>query len=317
MANLVDHYLLQLRSLLPAKLRDDVAAELGESIHAAIAERELGLGHALGDEEIATVLKTYGHPLIVAGRYLPVQELISPRVFPLYWYALQAVVIVIAVITGILGGIALLTLGRSGLMQILADGLWFALCAAALVTIVFAILDHYGAGMKTLENFDPRKLELGIFGVRAAPLSPIPRADTVFEIAMLGIFVAWWIGLIEFTPVLGSGVAIGFTGKIEPFFWPVLALSVIDLARLGLDFAYPYRTWPRVLARLIINVAWLTALALVFRMDGLLAATAASDGATASSALVLAQMVFQITVGMLAVVTGALIATDVVRLIRR
>jgi hypothetical protein len=316
MANLIEHYLLQLKSLLPAKLRDDVAAELAESIRSSVAERERALGRALNDDELAGVLKGYGHPLLVAGRYLPMQELIGPRLFPLYWYTLQAVVIVIAVVTGVLIGIALLTVGRGGL-SVLWDGVGFALTAAACVTFLFAALDRGSVRLKLFEDFDPRKLELGIFGVRAAPLSAIPRSDTVFEIATLAIFVAWWLDWISFTPRLGSGVSIAFTSAIEPFFWPLLVLAVVDLARLAVDFVYPYRTWPRVLARLLINIAWLAALVTVFRTDGLLTVIADAGVETTDSSLAIARLVFNVTVAGMTLVTAALVATDVVRLVRR
>ncbi len=314
MADLVEHYLLQLRSLLPARQRDDIANELGESIRGTVAERERELGRVLSDDEVAGVLKGYGHPVLVAGRYLPIQELIGPRLFPLYWYALQGVVIVIAVVTGTLAGIAFLTGARTG-MQVLMNGFWFALMAAAGVTISFAVLDHCSARLKMFEDFDPRKFELGVLGVRAAPLSPIPRADTVFEIATLVVFIAWWVGWIVFTPVLGAGDLIRFSDAIEPYFWPLLTLAVVDLVRLAIDFVYPYRTWPRVLARLAVNVAWLVALVLVFRADDLITVVPA-DG-SADGALTIARYVFKTTVGVLAVVTATLIATDVVRLLRR
>ena len=317
MASLVDHYLLQLKSLLPARAREDVAAELGESIHTAIAERERSLGRTINDDELAEILKSYGHPLLVAGRYLPMQELIGPRVFPLYWYALQAVTMVIAVVTGMLAGIALLTT-RTTAMQVIVGGFWLALAAAACVTIAFAVLDHGGIRVRFLDTFDPRKLELGLFGMRAAPLSPIPRADTVFELATLAIFVAWWTGALDFVSVLGAGTEIGFTVAIEPFFWPVLALAVVDLGRLSIDFMRPYRTRPRVILRLVINVGWLVALVLAFRTDGLLAAQATGGAVAASTrALTIAQGAFEVVVGVLTVITAGLIATDVVRLLRR
>jgi hypothetical protein len=317
MNTLVDHYLLQLRSLLPSGKRDDIAAELGESIHSAVAERERELGRALSDDEVAAILKGYGHPLLVAGRYLPIQELISPRVFALYWYVLQAVLIVIAVTTGVLIGNALITSPHHHPWGALVDGLQMALVAAACITIVFAVIDHQPLRMKAFENFDPRKLELGVFGLRAAPVSPIPRPDTVFEMATMGIFLAWWVGLLHFPSSLGSGVQMHFTAKLQPFFWPVTALAIIDLARLVFDYSHPYRTWPRVLARLALNLIWLVLVVLLFRTEGLLAASDGSDPSAAMSAMGLAQTTLHWALGILAVVLAALIATDVVRLIRR
>lgn len=113
MSTLVDHYLLQLRTLLPAKQRDDIAAELRESIRSTVEERERELGRALTDDEVNEVLRGFGHPMVVAGRYLPMQQLIGPDVFPLYWYVMQAVLIVITVIGGLLVGVALLTAPRA------------------------------------------------------------------------------------------------------------------------------------------------------------------------------------------------------------
>jgi hypothetical protein len=317
MNTLVDHYLLQLRSLLPSGKRDDIAAELGESIHSAVADRERELGRVLSDDEVAAILKGYGHPLVVAGRYLPMQELISPRVFALYWYVMQAVLIVIAVTTGILFGIALLTAPHHHPWGVLTEGLYTALIAAACVTIAFAVIDHQKLRMKAFENFDPRKFELGVFGLRAAPVSPIPRPDTVFEMAVMGIFLLWWVGLLHFPSSFRSEVAIHFTVAWKPLFWPVTILTALDLARLVFDYSHPYRTWPRVLTRLILNSAWLVLVVLVFRTPGLLEATGGSDAAATQGALRLAQTTLHFALGIWTIVVAALIATDVVRLVRR
>ena len=103
MNTLVEHYLLQLKSLLPAKQREDIAAELrGEHLARAVEERERELG-ARSDRRRAQrrCCSGFGHPMLVAGRYLPMQHLIGPDVFPLYWYVLQAVLIVITVVGGL------------------------------------------------------------------------------------------------------------------------------------------------------------------------------------------------------------------------
>src|SRR5262245_34772027 len=144
MSTLVDHYLLQLRTLLPAKQRDDIAAELRESIRSTVEERERELGRPLTDDEVNEILRGFGHPMVVAGRYLPMQHLIGPDVFPLYWYVMQAVLIVIAIIGGLLVGVALLTAPRASqaAVQVAVNFWWIALQAAALVTLVFAALDH-------------------------------------------------------------------------------------------------------------------------------------------------------------------------------
>ena len=68
MNTLVEHYLLQLQTFLPAKQRDDIAAELRESIRSTVEDREREVGRALTDDELNAVLQGFGHPMLVAGR---------------------------------------------------------------------------------------------------------------------------------------------------------------------------------------------------------------------------------------------------------
>jgi hypothetical protein len=320
MANLIDHYLLQLKSYLPAKQREDIAAELRESIRSAVEERERELGRGLTDEELSAVLKGYGHPLLIAGQYLPMQQLIGPTVFPVYWYALQAVLIVFAVIGGIVGGIALLTATRpaQAALQVFADVFWIALLAAAVITFVFAVIDNQRVRFKFFGAFEPRELETGILGVRSAPLSPIGRRDTIFELATVAILLMWWVGWLDFRNVLPSGVATEFSAAIEPFFLPVLALCAIELVRLSVDLTRPYRTPLRTVWRLSANGVWLLLFVLLFRADGLLQVMpGVVDTGEAVRVVALMELAFRIALFVLATVTGGLIATDLVRLLRR
>jgi hypothetical protein len=320
MAGLIDQYLLQLKTYLPAKQREDIAAELGDSILSSVDERERELGRKLVDDELVALLKGFGHPLHVAGRYLPKQYLIGPGVFPLYWYTLQAVVIVVAVIAAILGAIALLTDARpvQSFTQLLWDMFGVGLSAAAVVTLVFAVVDYHGFRLRLFEDYDPRKLDGGMLSLRAAPLSPIPRGDTIFEIATLAILFAWWIGWIDFVNMTGVGVAVRFSAAIEPFFWPVLALCVIDIVRLGVDLVYAHRTLPRTILRLFINTAWLVLFVLLFRADGLIEPVAGSllDPARFDPVTMM-ERVFRVALFGLGIVTAVLIATDLVRIARR
>jgi len=318
MNTLVEHYLMQLQTFLPAKQREDIAAELRESIRSAVEDRERELGRALADDELNSVLEGFGHPMLVAGRYLPMQHLIGPDVFPLYWYVLQAVLIVITVIGGLLAGIALLTEPRAvqAVVQVAVRFLWLALEAAAIVTLVFAVLDQAKARFSFLEKFDARKITAGIWGVRAAPLSPISRHDTVFEIATLGVLLVWWLEWLVF-PSEFLGVVLRLSPAIEAFFYPVLALCIIDLARLGVDLARPYRTRPRVALRLVLNVAWLALFVVAFRTEGLVEIATNIRADDPGAILRMAQRSMSIALFVLALVSAGLVATDLVRLFRR
>jgi len=318
MSTLVDHYLLQLRTLLPAKQRDDIAAELRESITSAVEEQERGLGRTLTDDEVNQILRGFGHPMVVAGRYLPMQQLIGPDVFPLYWYVMQAVLIVIAVIGGLLVGVALLTAPRASqaALQVVGSFWWIALQAAALVTLVFAVLDHSRARFSFLDKFDARKVTAGIWGVRGAPISAIPRTDTVFEIATTAVLLFWWVEWLVF-PSTWLGVVLRLSPAIEPFFYPVLALCIVELVRLGVDLVRPYRTVPRVALRLVLNLAWVAVFVLAYRTESLVEIAENMRSENPERVLEMARASMSITLFVLAGVSAILAATDVVRLVRR
>jgi hypothetical protein len=318
MSTLVDHYLLQLKTFLPKKQRDDIAAELRESITSTVEGRERELGRTLTDDELNDVLRGFGHPLVVAGRYLPMQQLIGPDVFPLYWYVMQAMLIVMAIIGGLMVGIALLTAPRAGqaAMQVAISFWWIALQSAALVTLAFAVVDCSRARLSFLDRFDARKLSAGVLGVRGAPLSAIPRTDTVFEIATTVILLFWWVDWFVFRSDW-LGVVLRLSPAIESFFYPVLALCVVELVRLGVDLVRPYRTVPRVALRFVLNIAWLTVFVLAYRTEGLVEIAEVIRSENPERVLGMAQTSMSIALFGCATVTAILAATDVVRLVRR
>jgi len=305
MSSVVDLYLLQLKSFLPAKQRDDVAAEIGESIASTVEERERELGRKLDEDETSDVLRTYGHPIVVAGRYLPKQYLIGPSVFPTYWYAVQAVLIVIAAVGAIVAGIALLTEPRAmqAALQLLRQFFWIALDATALVTLAFAVLEHRNVRLRFIEDFDPRKIGKGIFGVRSAPLETIPRRDTVLELAIVAIILLWWTGYLVFPSVM-HGVKIELGSGVAPFYLPVIVLCLADLLRLSVELAQPYRTRVRVAIALCSNAAWLALFVLALSTQDLVqAAPSVEDPAEIARVALIAERAFRLALLALGAVT--------------
>ena len=66
--DLVNEYLRAVAALLPKAQRDDIVAELRDTILTRIEEREADLGRPLTDDEIEAVLREVGHPVVVAAR---------------------------------------------------------------------------------------------------------------------------------------------------------------------------------------------------------------------------------------------------------
>jgi hypothetical protein len=66
---LLDRYLSAIKTWLPKKQRDDIAAELAANLHAEADDRASGLGRPLTEDEVAALLKQHGSPILVASRY--------------------------------------------------------------------------------------------------------------------------------------------------------------------------------------------------------------------------------------------------------
>jgi hypothetical protein len=80
---LLDRYLQAVKFWLPKSQREDIIAELSEDIRSQLEEKEAELGRKLDEPELEAVLKSLGHPLLIAEQYLPKQRyLIGRSCFP-------------------------------------------------------------------------------------------------------------------------------------------------------------------------------------------------------------------------------------------
>ena len=73
-----------------------------------IEAKQAALGHAANADDIATILKDFGHPVVVASRYSGRDYLIGPNLYPWFWDAQRVGVgLVLALGLIVLGGRAL------------------------------------------------------------------------------------------------------------------------------------------------------------------------------------------------------------------
>ena len=79
---LVERYLRAVRFFLPRRQQDDIVRELSENLASEIEERSEMLGRELSENELADILRRHGHPIVVAARYAPRQQLIGPVLLP-------------------------------------------------------------------------------------------------------------------------------------------------------------------------------------------------------------------------------------------
>lgn len=260
--DLIDRYLHAVRWALPAAKADDIIAELRDDIVTRKEDREEALGRPLTRDETSALLKEVGHPLVVAARYRPRQWLIGPDVFPFYLFVLRIVLLVIAGLD-IAIAVARALFSDQEPLQILAQawgGLWVTLLInAAIVTLVFAIMERSGFPAEHLRKWRPEQLP----DVKDPRKSPW---ESAFEVAAGVVFLLWWTGVIHL-PITAQGPDF----RIEPapiiaqLYWPILVLVAVRLVENLIDWIRP--RWKAVRGVLAVGttVAALGLLALIYQ----------------------------------------------------
>jgi len=257
--DLIPRYLHAVRFWLPKRQQDDIIAELSQDLAAQIEDRESALGRPLTAPEIETLLRERGSPVSVAHRYLPQQSLIGPQLFPIYWFVLRVVILAVtggmflawlvtllahAIHTGT--GVPWAAQVGPGIGQI-----WSAVfSSAAMVTLVFAVLERTDAQKQIFESWNPRKLPL--------PRHPhsIPRSGSVIEIGVNLCVLTWWSASMasRFGLHIGS-LDIAFAPVWNWFYWGVLVLLLGATALAIVNLLHPCWTTARVVARLALDLA--------------------------------------------------------------
>lgn len=162
--DLIERYLANVRVLLPKSQRDDIIAELRDVLRGSREEEAAKLGHSLSEAEEESLLREFGHPILVAGRYRPQQYLIGPDLYPVYSFVLKLVLAIIAaaaLLVGIVGTVA--SIGTPGgalrLALSIAWGGFFN--ALGYITLIFAGLQRYSKPLRLLTDWRARDLPVG------------------------------------------------------------------------------------------------------------------------------------------------------------
>jgi hypothetical protein len=159
---LLDRYLQAVRFWLPKAQQQDIIAELSSDLHSQIEDRETELGRPLNEAELEAILKKSGNPILVASSYRPPTQLIGPALFPIYQFVLKVVLlwILLPVFLFIVGPSIVLTSAHRTLAMLQTFGDWVRaeIFAAAIITIVFAVLERTQARLKLVDKWDIRSL---------------------------------------------------------------------------------------------------------------------------------------------------------------
>ena len=144
---LLDRYLQAVKKHLPWQRQDDIIAELRANLEAQLEDKETELGRPLTKQEAEEWLKQLGSPIQVAARYQRQQYLIGPTLFPTYWYVLKLAFFWLTTVYVVARVITVAAQGSSVEAYAgIALGLpWIWLVNAAIITLVFAVIELSGA----------------------------------------------------------------------------------------------------------------------------------------------------------------------------
>lgn len=273
---LVDRYLEAVKGYLPFSEKaqqEDIVAELKDSLLSRVEERESTLGRALNADELQALLKETGHPMLVASRYLPQQHLVGPGLYPFWWMAMRAMLITVGVVYGVLAVIGLIThenFHQAVIQQVIqaANGFWHtALFLAAIITAVFWALERNQVRIGLFDRWQPASLNAG--GDRFH----IKRSDSLFEVVIGAVFIAWWVGALSFPTSVwhyGKPVSFAMSSAWNPFWWGILVLALWSLGLSIANFVWPHVKRDRLVQRIAVNAVSIGLVYLLYQYDVLI-----------------------------------------------
>lgn len=159
---LLDRYIQAIKMMLPPDKMDDIAAEVRSNLESQAEDQAMALGRDLRPEELSALMKQHGHPAKVACRYHdePRRGLISPALFPFYWFTLRAVFALWVTIRIIVAVFALQGSSAAGtiLLRLGRDILLAGFFIGAGVTLLFAVWEHLEYKFRYSERWKPESL---------------------------------------------------------------------------------------------------------------------------------------------------------------
>jgi hypothetical protein len=282
--DLIDRYLDAVRLLLPPGERDDITAELRDVLMTRREEKAEQLGRGLTRQEDEALLKEFGHPLAVAGRYGPQRYLIGPELYPVFIFVLRIVlacVVGAGVIAGLSQGLIVRTPPATAVRTVI-ETIWTGgFVSVGIVTLVFAVLQRQPVREKMFGDWVPSR-DLP----RVTPRRRPRWYDHVAGIVVQSIFVLWWAGWARFEPMSiisdGAELRIVFAPIWHALYWPVLALSAGIIVVNAIKLAFSGRQRATRIADMALQggllafVAWTLGVPRWFSVTGTPAKSAAS-----------------------------------------
>lgn len=219
--SLIERYLAAIGRELPERDRADILAELRDELMSNLEAREDAAGRPLTAKEFEAALMDFGNPLVVAGRYRRVQHLIGPAVYPFWWAAVKATLVVIAAVYFVLILLTLVTGGHVTGLDVPSPMFTLGFAFGA-ITLVCALVERFGRPER-MARWRPGRLPPAQ-GKRRS------RFELLTEIGMGLVFLLWWTGAIHFRNVIPEiGLRIELAAVWADWFWWILGYSLVEI----------------------------------------------------------------------------------------
>jgi hypothetical protein len=274
MKDLIPRYLSAVERRLPKEESKDIIAELKEAIASKVESKEAQLGRPAETDDVAAVLKEFGHPVVVASRYTGRDHLIGPQLYPWFWDAQRVGVGLVFVVGIIIAAVRALESDRtmSVIIQGIGGAIEMAIWTFGVITVVFIVMERTRANIQIAKGWNPRTLPDD--HIR----KPKPLFDSVFALAFDAIFILWWVKVVELpndVPGRNNSMELHFSEAWAQLHTPILVLALLVAAVHVADILHP--AWSRLRAGVSIlgHIGGLAVLWVLFRAGPLVSVTAA------------------------------------------
>ena len=318
MTDLVERYLASIERRLPKETAKDIVAELRQALSGRIEAKEAELGRAANADEVADVLKAYGHPVVVASKYAGHDYLIGPNDYPWFWHV-QRIAVGMAVAIGF-GIVAIRALGSEEPMRAAMRGFNGALEAAIItfgvVTALFIGAERTALDMKWADKWNPKALP------REQVRAPKSIFESGFALAFDIVFLLWWVKIVRFPNEIpmrdGASAAITFSDAWGAVYWPVLVLAVGMLAAHLADLVRPAWSPLRSVLSIVGHTGGLGVLWVLYRSMPLVVLTPVSgaDPVEIERVTRVVDMSINISLGVAGMIWAVTIGVEVWRLLK-
>jgi hypothetical protein len=275
MKDLVPRYLAAVERRLPKEESKDIIAELKEAIASKVEAREAQLGRPAEADDVAAVLKEFGHPVVVASRYSGRDHLIGPQLYPWFWDAQRVGVGLIFVVGIIIAAVRALRSDRamSVVIQGIGGAIEMAIWMFGVITVVFIVMERTKANIHIARGWNPKRLPED--HIR----QPKPLFDSVFALAFDAIFILWWVKVVDFpndVPGRNNSMELHFAQVWDQLHAPILVLALLTAAVHVSDILHPAWSRLRALVSIAGHIGGLAVLWVLFEAGPLVSVTASA-----------------------------------------